>query len=215
MVNGEAYNTFFLHCTIKHPIFKKISRTFLNTIEQYRTFFFKLVFYFSVDALEKKAVELVREWRFLKLKGVVTEDKLKEREEARMRKEEVESKIQQVEKLIEMKENELRGLEKEVEELESELMECVVRMERGMIRKKKRVEAEDKQKKGKMKKLDLEMLIGEMKEEMKRMEKRREELVSERVIVYEYVKRYEEEEERQCDSKVRISQTLPNIFEQY
>ena len=68
-----------------------------------------------------------------------------------------------------------------------------------------------------MKKLDLEMLIGETKEEMKRMEKRGEELVSERVIVYEYVKRYEEEEEeeRQCDSEVRISQTLPNIFEQY
>ena len=66
-----------------------------------------------------------------------------------------------------------------------------------------------------MKKLDLEMLIGETKEEMKRMEKR-EELVSERVIVYEYVKRYEEEEEeRQCDSEVRISQTLLNIFEQY
>ena len=133
-----------------------------------------------------------------------------------MRKEEVESKIQQVEKLIEMKENELRGLEKEVEELESELMEGVVRMERGMISKKKRAEAENKQKEGVMKKLDLEMLIGETKEEMKRMEKRREELVSERVIVYEYVKRYEEEEEkRQCDSEVRISQTLPNIFEQY
>ena len=169
-----------------------------------------------MGALEKKAAELVREWRFLKLKGVVTEDKLKEREEVRMRKEEVESKIQQVEKLIEMKENELRGLEKEVEELESELMEGVVRMERGMISKKKRAEAENKQKEGEMKKLDLEMLIGETKEEMKRMEKRREELVSERVIVYENVKRYEEEEEeRQRDSEVRISQTLPNIFKQY
>ena len=118
--------------------------------------------------------------------------------------------------MIEKKENELRGLEKEVEELESELMEGVVRMERGMISKKKRVEAEDKQKEGEMKKLDLRILIGEMKEDMERMEKRREELVSERVIVYEYVKRYEEEEEeRQCDSEVRISQTLPNTFEQY
>ena len=59
--------SFFLHCTIKHPIFKKFSQTFSNTIEQYRTFFLKLVFYFSVDALEKKAVELARERRFLKL----------------------------------------------------------------------------------------------------------------------------------------------------
>ena len=132
-----------------------------------------------------------------------------------MRKEEVESKIQQVEKLIEKKENELRGLEKEVEELKSELMEGVVRMERGMISKKKRVEAENKQKEGEMKKLDLEILIGKTKEDMERMEKRREELVSERVIVYEYIKRYEEEEERQHDSQVRISQTLPNIFKQY
>ena len=169
-----------------------------------------------MDALEKKAAELVREQRFLKLKGIVTEDKLKEREEMRMRKGEVESKIQQVEKLIEKKENELRGLEKEVEELDSELMEGVVRMERGMISKKKRVETENKQKEGEMKKLDLEILIGETKEDMERMEKRREELVSERVIVYEYVKRYEEEEEdRQRDSEVRISQTLLNIFEQY
>ena len=207
---------FFLHCTIKHPILKIFSRTFSNTIKQYQTFYLKLVFYFSVHALEKKAAELVREWRFLKLKGLVTEDKLKEREEARMRKEEVEIKIQQVEKLIEMKENELRGLEKEVEELESELMKGVVRMERGMLSKKKRAEAENKQKEGEMKKLDLEMLIGETKEDMERMEKRREELVSERVIVYEYFKRYEEEEEeRQRDSEVRISHTLLNIFEQY
>ena len=202
-----------MHCTIKHPILKKFSQTFSNTIKQYQTFFFKLVFYFSVDALEKKAAELAREQRFLKLKGIVTEDKQKEREEVRMRKEEVESKIQQVEKLIEKKENELRGLEKEVEELEGELMEGVVMIERGMMSKKKRVEAENKQKEGEMKKLDLEILIGETKEDMERMEKRREELVSERVIVYEYVKRYEEEEEeRQRDSEVRISQTLPNIF---
>ena len=208
--------TLFLALYYQTSYFKKI---FPNIFEHYQTksnIFLKLVFYFSADALEKKAAELAREQRFLKLKGIVTEDKLKEREEARMRKEEVESKIQQVEKLIEKKENELRGLEKEVEELESELMEGVVRMERGMISKKKRVEAENKQKEGEMKKLDLEILIGETKEDMERMGKRREELVSERVIVYEYVKRYEEEEEeRQCDSEVRISQTLPNIFEQY
>ena len=201
-----------MHCTIEHPIFKKFSQTFSNTIEQYQTFFLKLVLYFSVDALEKKAAELAREQRFLKLKGIVTEDKLKEREEVRMRKEEVESKIQQVEKLIEKKENELRGLEKDLEELESELMEGVVRMERGMISKKKRVE--NKQKEGEMKKLDLEILIGETKEDMERMEKRREELVSERVIVYEYVKRKRRRRDK-CDSEVRISQTLPNIFEQY
>ena len=82
-----------------------------------------------------------------------------------------------------------------MEELESELMEGVVRMERGMISKKKRAEAENKQKEGEMKKLDLEMLIGETKEEMKRMEKRREELVSERVI--------------------KLYQTFPNNIKQY
>ena len=101
-----------------------------------------------MDALEKKAAELVREWRFLKLKGIITEDKLKEREEVRMRKEEVESKIKQVEKLIEMKENELRGLEKEVEKLKSELMEGVVRMETGMISKKKRARQRTSRRKG-------------------------------------------------------------------
>ena len=135
-----------------------------------------------------------------------------------MRKEVVDAKIEKLDSLIKMKEDELRGLEKEVEFLKGELMERVVRVERGMLSKKKRVKEEKEQKELEMKKLDLEIMIDGNKEEMKRMEKRREELISERAIVEEYIKRYEEgdkEEERQPYSEVRISQTLPNIFKPF
>ena len=89
--------------------------------------------YFSVSELEKKPAELARDEKFIKLKGVLTEEQRKEREEMKMRKEGLDTKIKQLDNLIKMKEDELRELEKEVKELEGELLERVVMIEKGMI----------------------------------------------------------------------------------
>ena len=93
--------------------------------------------------------------------------KQKEIEETRMRREVAKKKIGKVEIQIEVEESELRELEKEVEELKNEIMEEIVRMERGMLKKKQRREAIAKQKEDEMRQLDLETMIDGKKEEVK------------------------------------------------
>ena len=126
-----------------------------------QTYFKQFIyFYFSVGALEKKVAEKPRDKRFLKMKGVVDEERQKEIEETRMRREVAEKKIGTVEMQTEVKESELRELEKEVEELKNEIMEKIVRMKRGMLKKKQRREAVAKQKKDKMRQLDVRCLFS-------------------------------------------------------
>ena len=98
----------------------------------------------------------------------------------RMKKEEVEKKIGEGEREIEAKEKELADLTREVKLLEEEMILDVVRMESEKLSKEEMMGAFSKQKEDEVRELDLETVIDEKKEGIRKLKKMKEDHEEER-----------------------------------